>query len=66
LQFKRSFFKGKAPRQALKKGAKRAQPPGSFVLPLAEPDFLSDVQVDLRITPAATSHTTQARLASRE
>ena len=47
-------------------GAKRAEPPRFLFVPLAEPDFLSDVQVNTPKTPAVHSYTTQARLASRE
>jgi hypothetical protein len=61
-QFKSSFFKGQAPHQALR-GQNLL---GSFLSPRAEPDFLSDVQVNIPQTPAVHSHTTQARLASRE
>jgi hypothetical protein len=61
-KFKSSFLKGQAPHKA----AKRAEPPRFLLFPLAEPDFLSDVQVNTPQTPAVHSHTTQARLALRE
>ena len=61
-KFKSSLLKGQAPHQALR-GQNLL---GSFSFPRAEPDFLSDVQVNTPQTPAVHSHTTQARLASRE
>jgi hypothetical protein len=54
-KFESSFFKGQAPHKA----AKRAEPPRFLFVPspLAEPDFLSDVQVNTPKTPAVHSHT---------
>jgi hypothetical protein len=54
-KFESSFFKGQAPHKA----AKRAEPPRFLLVPspLAEPDFLSDVQVNTPKTPAVHSHT---------
>jgi len=49
-KFKGSFLKGQAPHQA-PRGQNLF---GSFLFPLAEPDFLSDVQVNTPKTPAVT------------
>jgi hypothetical protein len=61
-KFESSFLKGKLRIRQLR-GQNLL---GSFLFPLAEPDFLSDVQVDTPKTPAVHRHTTQARLALRE